>query len=66
MTTRFRAGIKAKYSGTYRCESCGAQKTLVKGKKLIACKCGGKHWFLQSHTGKVPERDKSLFDKLFG
>jgi hypothetical protein len=66
MTTRFKCGAKAKYSGTYRCRSCGASKTMVKGRKLIACKCGGREWELTSYTGKVPDSDKDFLDRLFG
>jgi DNA-directed RNA polymerase subunit RPC12/RpoP len=55
MTRIFRCGIKAKYSGTYRCTSCGFEKTLVKGKRLIACKCGAKEWLLIAYSGKIPD-----------
>ncbi len=65
MTTRFKAGAKAMYSGTYRCNSCGATKTLVKGKRVIACKCGGKEWNLTTYTGRIPDHDKSLLDRFF-
>jgi hypothetical protein len=65
MTTRFRSGIKAKYSGTYRCTSCSFEKTLVKGRRLIACKCGSREWDLIAYSGKIPDSDKSLFDRLF-
>jgi hypothetical protein len=66
MTTRFKCGVKAKYSGKYRCTSCGFEKTLVKGRRLIACKCGGREWDLITHTGKVAENDKGFLDRLFG
>ena len=66
MTTRFKSGIKTRYSGTYRCTSCRFEKTLVKGKRLIACKCRGKEWDLIAYSGKVPDSDKSFLDRLFG
>lgn len=65
MTTDYKSGMKAKYSGRYHCESCDAAKTLNKGKKIIACKCGGKNWKLVSYTGQIPDSDKNFFDRLF-
>ena len=65
MTTRFKSGIKAKYSGTYRCTSCSFERTLVKGRRLIACKCGSREWDLIANSGKIPDSDKSLFYRLF-
>jgi hypothetical protein len=43
----------------------GTEKTLVKGRRLIACKCGSKEWDLIAYSGKIPDSDKSLFDRLF-
>jgi DNA-directed RNA polymerase subunit RPC12/RpoP len=65
MTDRFKSGIKARYSGRYRCAECNSEKTVVKGKRLIACKCGGKEWLLISFTGKMRNSDKSFLDRLF-
>ncbi len=63
--TTFQCGIEVKYSGVYMCGSCRRTKTVMKGKRLTPCSCGGTRWELLAHGGKTRTRDKDFLERLF-